>query len=74
MGALLSAGPTDVLRVNATTRGAFVDGLTTGLALNAGMALVAAVIALRTLPRSGRAQVQRPTFARRRGSASPTAP
>jgi len=49
MGALLSAGPTDVLRANATTRQAFVNGLTTGLALNAGIALLAAAIALRTL-------------------------
>jgi EmrB/QacA subfamily drug resistance transporter len=49
MGALLSAGPTNVLNATATTRQTFVSGLTTGLALNAGIALLAAVIALRTL-------------------------
>jgi hypothetical protein len=48
MAALLSAGPTDVLRTTATTRQAFIDGLTTGLAINAGIALVGAFIALCT--------------------------
>lgn len=49
MGALLSSGTTDVLRTTATTRETFVDGLSAGLALNAGIALVAAAIALHTL-------------------------
>ena len=59
MGAMLSASPTDVLRATATTREAFVNGLGTGLALNAGIALLAATIALRTFPRPRRTRAQR---------------
>lgn len=48
MGAFLSRGPTDVLRATPATHEAFVNGLTTGLAVNIGISLVAAAIAMRT--------------------------
>lgn len=60
MGALLSAGPTNVVNATATTRQAFVHGLTNGLTLNAGIALLAAAIALRALPHSSRPRAKRP--------------
>jgi len=49
MGALLSARSTNVLSATTATRHAFVSGLTTGLALNAVIALTAAAVAARTL-------------------------
>jgi hypothetical protein len=60
MGALLSAGPTNVVNATTTTRQAFVHGLTNGLALNAGIALLAAAIAVRTLPHPSRPLAKRP--------------
>lgn len=72
MGALLSSATTDVLRASATTRQAFVDGLSNGLALNAVIALVAAAVALRTLgaPPGGH---RRSVFALRKPPPGPSA-
>lgn len=57
MGALLSTATTDVLSGTGMARSMFVDGLRLGLAVNAGIALVAATIALRTLPHSPRPMI-----------------